>query len=84
MTWRENYAPIIRKVLDDNKGLPDFILRKALRDKWDEIDGLRQYWPYKVWCDEIRIQRGLKIRKTLGRKVQYIQPIPDPNQLQLL
>lgn len=57
-TWRDNCRPIIRNVIqsvgrDDMKAL-----RRALRDAYPY--GERAYHPYKIWCDEIRAQLGLK------------------------
>lgn len=57
-TWREHAAPIIAKVLKDTKGKTDKEIRKALREAYPY--GQREYHPYKIWCDEIRAQRGLK------------------------
>lgn len=57
-SWRDRLRPIIADVIaevgtDDMKRL-----RKALRERWDF--GPREYHPYKVWLDEIRVQLGLK------------------------
>lgn len=57
-TWRENCAPIITKVLVDNKGKTEKEIRKALHDAYPF--GPRKMHPYKIWCDEIKRQRGLK------------------------
>lgn len=65
-TWRESARPIIAQVLKETKGQPDKEIRKALRDAYPF--GERKYWPYKVWCDEVKLQLGLKKHK------QFIQP----------
>lgn len=76
-TWRESATPIIRQVLADNAGKPEKEIRKALRDAYPW--GERRYHPYKIWCDEIRRQRGKKKLKKPGR-----QPVEaGPNQLNL-
>jgi hypothetical protein len=55
-TWRSYAGPIIRKVLEKTKGLSEKEIRKALHDAYPF--GHRSQWPYKVWCDEIKRQRG--------------------------
>lgn len=60
-TWRDLARPIIQKVLRDTQGWPEKKVRKALHDAYPF--GPRKYWPYKIWLDEIKIQRGKK-RKT--------------------
>ncbi len=69
-TWRDHARPIIAKVIarvgrDDVKAL-----RRALREAYPF--GERRYWPYKVWCDEVRRQRG-----TFGpRNDRHTRPLP--------
>lgn len=58
MTWREHARPIIAKVLEETKGQTEKEIRKALRDSYPY--GQRKRHPYKIWCDEIKRQRGLK------------------------
>ncbi len=72
MTWREHARPIIAKVLADNKDKSDKEIKRVLRDAYPY--GERARHPYKIWCDEIKVQRGLKKSKT------FI----DPNQINLL
>ena len=57
-TCRDRYRPIIARVLDETRGGTESEIRKALRDAFPS--GERAYWPYKVWLDEIRVQRGKK------------------------
>ena len=58
MAWRDKAAPIIREVIK-TVGKSDMkALRKALRDAYPF--GPRQYHPYKIWCDEVNRQLGLK------------------------
>lgn len=61
MSWREHATPIIAKVLKETKGLEEKEIKKALREAYPF--GEREYWPYKVWCDEVRKQRGFKSHK---------------------
>ena len=75
MTWRDSCRPIIAKVLADNKGNSDKEIRKSLRDAYPF--GERAMHPYKIWCDEIKRQRGQK--PTLGKKLIA----KNPNQTNL-
>jgi len=57
-TWRDVARPIIRKVVE-RVGLEDRkALKKALKEAYPW--GERKYHPYKIWCDEIHIQLGLR------------------------
>jgi hypothetical protein len=56
MTWRMAAAPIIRHVIAET-GTHDLpALRRALHAAYPYRE--RRYWPYKVWCDEVRRQLG--------------------------
>lgn len=65
-TWRDSARPIIAKVLADNEGKTDKEIRRALRDAYPW--GQRAMHPYKIWCDEIKVQRQLKPSKN------YVDP----------
>lgn len=54
--WRKRAAPIITKVLEENKGKSEAEIRLALREAYPF--GPRQYHPYKIWLDEIKRQTG--------------------------
>jgi hypothetical protein len=76
VTWRDHARPIIARVLSATSGLPEKDIRKALRDAYPY--GERAMHPYKIWCDEIRRQRGLKTpraARTTG--------VVDPKQVAL-
>lgn len=60
MAWRDYAAPIIAKVLKENRGKPEKEVRKALKEAYPF--GERKYHPYKIWLDEIKIQTGRKKR----------------------
>ena len=61
-TWRDIAAPKIRKIISE-AGTDDIgLLRKALKEGYPFFE--RKYWPYKIWCDEVRIQLGLKNRRS--------------------
>lgn len=52
--WRDYAAPIIARVIEE-VGRDDMKkLRAALRAAYPF--GKRKQFPYKVWCDEVRIQ----------------------------
>ena len=60
-SWREHCGPIIYDVIKE-VGTGDMkALRKALREAYPF--GRRKYWPYKVWCSEVRKQLKLDIPK---------------------
>jgi len=61
MTWREHARPIIAKVLADNKDKSEKEIKTALRNAYPY--GERARHPYKIWCDEIKIQRNQKTKK---------------------
>lgn len=68
MSWRDHAAPIIAKVLEDTKGQDEKAIRKALYDAYPY--GERCYHPYKIWLDEIKVQRGK--RKWKARNSELI------------
>lgn len=81
--WRLKAWPIIKKVLEDTKGEPEKVIRKALVVAYPF--GERGGWPYKVWLDEIKRQRGLpRIARAQGKRGGH--PVnawgypADPNQ----
>jgi len=59
--WRNAAAPIIRSVLEATRGQPEAAVKKALFDAYPF--GPREHLPYKIWCSEIRRQRGIKTPK---------------------
>lgn len=71
MTWREHARPIIAKVLADNKDKTDREIKVALRNAYPY--GERAMHPYKIWCDEIKVQRHQKKSRIFT----------DPNQSDL-
>jgi hypothetical protein len=56
MTWRDEARPIIAAVIARVGKHNKRMLRKALHNAYPF--GVRQFHPYKVWCDEIREQTG--------------------------
>lgn len=59
--WRAQAAPVIASVLRELEGRPLADKRAALRAAYPF--GPRRYWPYRVWCDEVRRQLGLVRRR---------------------
>lgn len=84
ITWRERFAPLIAAALRETAGQPEKEIRRALRAVWDDAGcGTRAYWPYDVYLDEIRRQRGLK--PPIGRVKGKPAPVEVPaGQLELL
>jgi hypothetical protein len=70
-SWRDLARPIIAEVLRNNEGKDESEIKKALKEAYPF--GQREYHPYKIWLDEIKVQRKL------GRKVSK----PDENQKNL-
>lgn len=73
--WRERARPIVEQVLKETAGKTEKEIRKALREAYPF--GQRKHHPYKIWLDEIAVQRGKK--KPKPKKVPYV----SPNQLRL-
>jgi len=71
-TWREHASPIIAKVIANNKGKTPQEIKKALYAAYPY--GERARHPYKIWCDEIKVQ--------LKTKVSNLKPQPE-NQIDL-
>lgn len=71
-TWRDSARPIIHDVLTEHKDSDEATIKKALRDAYPF--GMRKYHPYKIWLDEIKVQRRLKKSKTAPE---------DPDQIKL-
>lgn len=62
-TWRDSARPIIAEVLKENEGKDEKIIKKALYDAYPF--GQRQYHPYKIWLDEIKVQTK---KRKFGKK----------------
>ena len=56
--WRKLAAPIISKVIEENRDKDEKQIRLALRAAYPF--GQRKYHPYKIWLDEIARQLGKK------------------------
>lgn len=72
-SWRDVARPIIAEVLRKTEGNPD-ARKRMLYDAYPF--GQRQYHPYKVWLDEIKVQ-------TKGKKFGKHNNTADPNQQNL-
>lgn len=72
--WRDFAAPIIEEVIrccGYHRGQCDLrFVRKAISATYPF--GERKYHPYKIWCDEVRRQLGLKPK--IGRPVEPADP----------
>lgn len=74
-TWRDIARPVIQKVIAEYEGNDNNELKKLISKKYPF--GERQYHPYKIWLDEIKVQ--LKERR-FGQKKKVV----NPKQLNLL
>lgn len=61
MTWRDKARPIIAAIIEQYGTANEAALRAALLEAYPF--GERKYHPYKIWCDEIRVQLGTKALK---------------------
>lgn len=71
MTWRDHFRPLIFRVLEQlgpRRRLKT--KRRALRAAYPCQQ--RRGWAYKVWCDEVRIQLGLR-----PPRFRTIHRVPD-------
>jgi hypothetical protein len=57
-TWRDIAKPIIAQVMKDTRGQSEKEIKRALFDAYPF--GERAMHPYKIWLDEIKVQKGLK------------------------
>ena len=69
-TRRDRYRPIIAATLEATKGQSEQVIKMALRAAFPDLP--REHHPYKVWLDEIKVQRGVK--PDPRRKAK--QPVP--------
>lgn len=70
-TWRDIAKPIIYDVLQANKGADEKVIRKALKQAYPF--GQRSLHPYKIWCDEVRLQTKKKrpgVKSNIQQKEQ--------------
>jgi len=74
MSWRDIARPVIAAVLKEHELSDEKTRRKALRDAYPF--GSRMYHPYKIWCDEIKVQLG---KRRFGGKIN----VADPGQQNL-
>ena len=77
--WRGISAPIIARVLVETASKPPAEVRAALRAAYPF--GVRRHHPYRIWCDEIRVQTGrLKISGVVRRLQGRPRLPPDERQ----
>jgi hypothetical protein len=50
--WRARSNEVILKVLAETWGQPEREIKKALLDAYPF--GERKYYPYKIWCEQIK------------------------------
>lgn len=67
-TWRDHARPIVARVLAATQGMDERTIRRALRAAYPF--GERRYHPYKIWNDEIAVQRDLKHQRAAAKAHQ--------------
>ncbi len=77
MSWRAEAAHVIAGVLQGCEGKTEAEIKSALFDAFPF--GQRTHYPYKIWLDEIKRQRGLK-QPLYSRTKKVQQEITDKNQ----
>jgi hypothetical protein len=77
-TWRDLARPIIAKVIAEVGTSDRKRLKAALREAYPW--GPREYHPYKIWCNEIRVQLG-EVEKP-ERKKRAKKPAAKPAEQQ--
>jgi hypothetical protein len=73
VSWREEAAPIIARVIREVGTADPPALRKALREAYPWHP--RRMWPYKVWLSEI--QRQMEGAGLRPRKLPKPKPSPE-------
>lgn len=58
-SWRDRFRPMIAKLIEECGDMTVDEKRKALRGSFP--DTFRGNFPYKVWCDEVKVQLKLKV-----------------------
>ena len=66
-TWREHARPIIAAVIRGNPGADKETLKKLIRAAY--CFGEREFWPYKIWCSEVRRQLGEETPKERAKRL---------------
>lgn len=75
-TWRQQWRPIICRVLAQfTPGARMRDKRRALRQAYPLAIG-KPSWPYRVWCDEVRVQLGLKLPRRRWNEPPRIESLP--------
>ncbi len=67
--WRELASPIIKKIIESNKGKTNKELKFLISKEYPF--GGRENHPYKIWLDEIKRQLGEKTPLQKVEKVKY-------------
>lgn len=79
--WRTHSRKVIQKVIAENPDKSGKELEKAISAAYPF--GPRQYHPYKIWLDEVKIQTGKKVKHPYRQPVRKVKPV-DKNQIPLL
>lgn len=77
--WRNKASVIIAGVLARTQGQPKEVIERALRDAYPF--GERKWHPYKIWLDEIKVQRGLKPGKDTNSAARDQKKLQEWNEM---
>lgn len=73
MTWRKEFAPLIRRAIEEASPVDTTELRTQLRAVYPRSE--RKHWPYRVWCDEVNRQLGK--RTYPGESILMIESLEE-------
>lgn len=75
-TWRDHARPIIALAIAEAQelGMDEKEMKRFISSKYPY--GERAMHPYKIWCNEVRVQLGLvKSGKVVIESVKTIKPL---------
>ena len=71
-TWRDRAKIRIADVIEEVGNKDKIKLKKALFDAYPF--GLRKHFPYKMWCEEVRMILNPELRPTKKNQVTPLKP----------
>jgi hypothetical protein len=75
MTWREQAAPIIAKVIAETESKDLHLLKQRLREAFPWGDYGSNYWPVRIWRSEIQRQLHPE-KKPIKHGGRKPEPVP--------
>lgn len=68
-SWRDYFRPIIAETIGCfSPGDDERLIKKAAMASFPDDLRPRKYWPYKVWCSEVRRQLALRARREMSNQ----------------